>query len=340
MKQRSILKNAPNIDTLMSNTHHAPQKAQSVSPMVGDLQSKLSSLSGNTITLPVCGRNVAFKLETIPADKVEMATMVWLGNERDQELLNESALADLIPSFLTSGQQNPAFARRTAGIIEVADGSRRRKTAIITGSDYRVLVGELDDEQMQWLSQIGNDYRPTSAYERGKRYLRRLKEFDGNVKALAEAEGIDRNIVNRCMNTAGLPKEILSIFKHPGELSARAGDALSKIYQGHEQTMLDGARQLLRMKQAGEDFEPARIIQALQDFILVDKTEAPKTEKAYGDGVTAKYKGNFVTLKLDSRKIPSNLMKKIEALLESELGAAEQVNRDLDKLESIIKNKK
>nr|MBK4237290.1 ParB/RepB/Spo0J family plasmid partition protein [Enterobacter hormaechei] len=256
---------------------------------VGDLQSKLSALSGNSITLPVCGRNVAFKLETIPADKVEMATMVWLGNERDQELLNESALADLIPSFLTSGQQNPAFARRTSGIIEIADGSRRRKTAIITGSEYRVLVGELDDEQMQWLSQVGNDYRPTSAYERGKRYLRRLKEFDGNVKALAEAEGIDRNIVNRCMNTAGLPKEILSIFKHPGELSARAGDALSKVYQGNEQAMLDAARQLLRMKQAGEDFEPARIIQILQDVILVEKKGEPKSEKTYGDGVIAKY---------------------------------------------------
>lgn len=339
MKQRSMLKNAPNIDTLMSNTHHAPEKAQSVSPMVGDLQSKLSSLSGNSITLPVCGRNVAFKLETIPADKVEMATMVWLGNERDQELLNESALADLVPSFLTSGQQNPAFARKTSGIIEIADGSRRRKTAIITGRDYRVLVGELDDEQMQWLSQVGNDYRPTSAYERGKRYLRRLNEFDGNVKALAEAEGIDRNIVNRCMNTAGLPKEILSIFKHPGELSARAGDALSKIYQGNEQTMLDAARQLLRMKHAGEDFEPARIIQVLQDVILVEKKDESKTEKAYGDGVIAKYKGNFVTLKIDSRKIPSSLMKKIEALLESEL-SAEKVNQNLDKLENLIKNKK
>lgn len=339
MKNRSMLKNAPNIETFMSNNHNAPQKAPSVSPMVGDLQSKLSSLSGNSITLPVCGRNVTFKLETIPADKVEKATMVWLGNERDQELLNESALADLIPSFLTSGQQNPAFARRTSGIIEIADGSRRRKTAIITGSDYRVLVGELDDEQMQQLSQLGNDYRPTSAYERGKRYLRRLKEFDGNVKALAEAEGIDRNIVNRCMNTAGLPREILSIFKHPGELSARAGDALSKVYKGNEQTMLDGAKQLLRMKQAGEDLEPARIIQALQDFILVDKEETPKTEKKYGEGVVAKYKGSFVTLKVDSRKIPSNLIKKIEALLEAELGAAEQVNRDLDKLENIIKNK-
>lgn len=339
MKQRSILKNAPNIETLMSNTHHAPQKAPSVSPIVGDLQSKLGSLSGNSITLPVCGRNVSFKLETIPADKVEMATMVWLGNERDQELLNESALADLIPSFLTSGQQNPAFARRTSGIIEIADGSRRRKTAIITGSDYRVLVGDLDDEQMQWLSQVGNDYRPTSSYERGKRYLRRLKEFDGNVKALAEAEGIDRNIVNRCINTAKLPKEILSIFKHPGELSARAGDALSKVYQGNEQTMLDAARQLLRMKQAGEDFEPARIIQVLQDVTLVEKKSEPKTEKTYGEGVIAKYKGNFITLKIDNRKIPSNLMKKIEALLESEL-EAEKVNQNLDKLETLIKNKK
>ncbi|HFE8476993.1 TPA: ParB/RepB/Spo0J family plasmid partition protein [Escherichia coli] len=339
MKQRSILKNAPNIETLMSNTHHAPQKAPSVSPIVGDLQSKLGSFSGNSITLPVCGRNVAFKLETIPADKVEMATMVWLGNERDQELLNESALADLIPSFLTSGQQNPALARRTSGIIEIADGSRRRKTAIITGSDYRVLVGDLDDEQMQWLSQVGNDYRPTSSYERGKRYLRRLKEFDGNVKALAEAEGIDRNIVNRCMNTAKLPKEILSIFKHPGELSARAGDALSKVYQGNEQTMLDAARQLLRMKQAGEDFEPARIIQVLQDVTLVEKKSEPKTEKTYGEGVIAKYKGNFITLKIDNRKIPSNLMKKIEALLESEL-EAEKVNQNLDKLETLIKNKK
>ncbi|MHD0517859.1 hypothetical protein ACY1LM_01420 [Klebsiella pneumoniae] len=45
-------------------------------------------------------------------------------------------------------------------------------------------------KQMQWLSQVGNDYRPTSAYERGKKYQRRLNDFDGNVKALAEAEGV------------------------------------------------------------------------------------------------------------------------------------------------------
>ena len=35
----------------------------------------------------------------------------------------------LIPSFLLTGQQTPAFGRRVSGIIEIADGSRRRKAA-------------------------------------------------------------------------------------------------------------------------------------------------------------------------------------------------------------------
>ncbi|STX11984.1 plasmid-partitioning protein [Klebsiella pneumoniae] len=213
MKQRSILKKCP------QHRQHYEQDAPGarITACVTDggviCNASLVHYRETVLCWPVCGRNVNFKLETIPADKVEMATMVWLGNERDQDLLNETSLADLVPSFLTSGQQNPAFARKTAGIIEVADGSRRRKTAIITGCDYRVLVGDLDDEQMQWLSQIGNDYRPTSAYERGKKYQRRLKDFDGSVKALAEAEGVDRNIITRCINTAGLPKDIIAIFQ-------------------------------------------------------------------------------------------------------------------------------
>ncbi len=317
MKQRSLLKNAPDINRIMSNNHHTPEH-QPVSPIVGDLKRQLSSLTGNSITLPVCGRNVNFKLETIPADKVEMATMVWLGNERDQDLLNESSLADLIPSFLTSGQQNPAFARKVSGIVEVADGSRRRKAAILTGCDYRVLIGDLDDEQMHWLSQIGNDYRPISAYERGKRYLRKLNDFDGNVKALAEAENIDRNIITRCINTAGLPKDILAIFNHPGELSARAGDSLFKVYKKNMAAMSNAAHHLLAIKKNGEDLESSRIIQILSDSVLVGDEEKTKDEKKYGEGITARYKGNFVTIKIDSRKISKEILSRIELLLEEQ----------------------
>ncbi len=57
---------------------------------------------------------------------------VWSGNERVQELLTEDALDDLIPSFLLAGHQTPTFGRPVTGIIEVTDGSRRRKPAILT----------------------------------------------------------------------------------------------------------------------------------------------------------------------------------------------------------------
>lgn len=132
------------------------------------------------------------------------------------ELLTEDSLDDLIPSFLLTGQQTPAFGRRVSGVIEIADGSRRRKAAALTESDYRVLVGELDDEQMAALSRLGNDYRPTSAYERGQRYASRLQnEFAGNISALADAENISRKIITRCINTAKLPKSVVALFLTP-----------------------------------------------------------------------------------------------------------------------------
>ncbi len=111
-------------------------------PMVDSLIARVGAMArGNAISLPVCGREVKFTLEVLRGDSVESASRVWSGNERDQELLTEDALDDLIPSFLLTGQQTPAFGRRVSDVIEIADGSRRRKAAILTESDYRVLVG-------------------------------------------------------------------------------------------------------------------------------------------------------------------------------------------------------
>lgn len=172
------MKRAPVIPKHTLNTQPVEDTSLSTpaAPMVDSLIARVGVMArGNAITLPVCGRDVKFTLEVLRGDSVEKTSRVWSGNERDQELLTEDALDDLIPSFLLTGQQTPAFGRRVSGVIEIADGSRRRKAAALTESDYRVLVGELDDEQMAALSRLGNDYRPTSAYERGQRYASRLQ---------------------------------------------------------------------------------------------------------------------------------------------------------------------
>ncbi|WP_407239950.1 ParB/RepB/Spo0J family plasmid partition protein [Escherichia coli] len=184
-------------------------------PMVDSLIARVGAMArGNAITLPVCGRDVKF-YPLRCSGEIVLRRPLGYGQVMNVtgNCLPKTPLDDLIPSFLLTGQQTPAFGRRVSGVIEIADGSRRRKAAALTESDYRVLVGELDDEQMAALSRLGNDYRPTSAYERGQRYASRLQnEFAGNISALADAENISRKIITRCINTAKLPKSVVALF--------------------------------------------------------------------------------------------------------------------------------
>ncbi|EBW7041076.1 ParB/RepB/Spo0J family plasmid partition protein [Salmonella enterica subsp. enterica serovar Bonariensis] len=291
----------------------------SAAPMVDSLIARVGAMArGNSITLPVCGRDVKFILEAIPGDTVESVSYIWSGNERDQELLTEDSLDDLIPSFLLTGQQTPAFGRRVDGQIEVADGSRRRKAAILTSCDYRVLVGDLDDEQMDALSRLGNDYRPTSAYERGKRYAYRLEhEFGGNISSLSDAENISRKIITRCINTARLPKTVVALFTHPGELSARAGDLLFKSFTGKEKQLLQQTEFLHDKKKSGVMFEADEVVSLLTE-VLKDTSAGTRIQSSrhqFSPGASALYKGDKIVYNLDRSRISADCIEKIESIL-------------------------
>ena len=315
------MKRAPIIPkTASSATSVVADSEAPAAPMVDALIARVGSMAkGNTIILPVCGRDVKFVLETIPGKSVNSSTQVWIGNERDQDLLTEDSLDDLIPSFLLTGQQNPAFGRRNGDFIEVADGSRRRMTAILTSTDYRILVGDLDDEQMDALCKLGNDYRPTSAYERGNRYASRLQsEFGGNISALADAENISRKVITRCINTSKLPREVIALFSHPGELSARAGENLYRQFAENESLLSKKATELLEKKKSGFIFQTDEIIQELGDALKTSPgIKSPASlKRVFAPGATVVYKGNKVVFSLDRTKISQSYIKEVEDLLE------------------------
>lgn len=316
-----MMKRAPVIPKHTINTQAAEvtPSLTPTAPMVDSLIARVGTMArGNSITLPVCGKEVKFTLEAISSNLIETTSVVWAGNERDQELLTEDALDDLLPSFSLVGQQTPAFGRRVSNVIEVADGSRRRKAAILTSSDYMVLVGNLDDEQMLALSRLGNDYRPISAYERGHRYAQRLtNEFAGNISALADAENISRKIISRCINTARLPKSVVALFSHPGELSARAGESLFKSFIGKEELLKNKAMDLHEQKKAGVIFEADEVISLLT--AVLKKTPVsrvnPSSRHQFAPGASALYKGDKVILNLDRARLPADCIERIEAIL-------------------------
>ncbi|WP_447876437.1 ParB/RepB/Spo0J family plasmid partition protein [Serratia fonticola] len=312
MKRVPVLRHAPTIN--FDEDSVVPVRESDIlpsAPAVSPLSSRVSAMKGNSITLPVCGEDVIFVLKTISTDEIEVRTAVYAGNERLQDLLTESSLDDLLPSFQSSGQQSPAFGRSQNGLIEIADGSRRRKTAILASCEFKVLVGELNDAQMRWLSRIGNDYRPTSAYERGLRYARRLfSEFSGNVSHLAEAENISRKIIQRCIKTAELPIETLQLFANPNELSARSGDL---IYRFHESDFagLKILIQTLREQQSeGVTFSTEELLKRLMP---VTRTKPEVSVRRFAVGIEAKYSNNSVSFNLTDA--PASLIERIEMLL-------------------------
>ena len=193
------------------------------------LQKREAHAAGSTMIHKVMGSEIKFELVEIPAEKIELSTMVWLTNERDQELLDAHAVNDLIESFKEQGQQVPAFGRNVCGQIEIADGSRRRHTALETNQSFFVWVGDLSPEQMEYLSDIGNQYKETSAYEKGLRYEKLLK--NATQEEVSKAIGVTRKAMMRCVQTAQLPKEFIRSFTSPNELSARKGETLYKVYK-------------------------------------------------------------------------------------------------------------
>jgi ParB family chromosome partitioning protein len=200
---------------------------------------KLDEQVGNTLTKPVKGVEVTFTLKKIPAKKVDLSTMVWLENERDQELLDEFAISDILPTFKEYGQEVPAFGREECGVIQVADGSRRRFTAITAKSDFYIWVGDLSDDQMNYLSEVGNNYRPTSAYEQGQKALRLLNSGKSQEEA-SVAVGKGRRAMMREVYTAMLPKPFIKALPSPNDLSARQGETLFKAYKKLDEQQQDG----------------------------------------------------------------------------------------------------
>jgi ParB/RepB/Spo0J family partition protein len=179
------------------------------------------------------GRQITWELVQVPADKVELATMVWTGNERCQELLKPENLTHITATLGDHGNDEWAKGRRVLGIIEVADGSCRRAGCIQEGKPFNILVcNELTDEDMDYLTNIGNQYRQPSPWEKGRHYARLEKQL-GSLRQVeehlrAQGDRVSRRTISRCIKTAELPLEIIALLDSPSSLSPEVGAELAE----------------------------------------------------------------------------------------------------------------
>jgi ParB family chromosome partitioning protein len=263
------------------------------------------------------GIEVTFELVKVPAQEVEIITRVWHENERCQALLDHDAIADLVTTFYEHGQQVPAYGRKDGTNIEIADGSRRRFTAINTANDFYVWVGKLTDEQMSYLSQVGNQYKDTSAYEKGLRYLKLLDIPGTTQNEVAERIGLTRKAMMRCVYTARLPQVFIKCFESPNEVSARQGEQLFKQYaelnQEQKKLVIANSEKLYANK--NRKLGTKKMIVMFEEWC----GKGEKTEKSFpkklNNGTSISRKNERATINIP--KITDEKLKLIEDFIES-----------------------
>lgn len=226
------MKGAPTVAPV-TQTEALPGAAVGVNQVRARVQ--LSNIEAGTVDMPMPnGGTKPFKLVIVPAEQVEKKTMVSPLNERDQHLLTERALSDILPSVRQYGVSEPVMARDVNGVLEIAKGSRRRACAVHAGVDLPVLVGELTDEEVMALDRVSNYHLQPSPWERGRRYKKLVDRCGSLRKAemyLADVgEKVSRRDISRCIATYLLPVEIIAAFDCPNDLSARAGEELGNLW--------------------------------------------------------------------------------------------------------------
>lgn len=308
------MKNAPKLDDDNTETTQKSAKPSPAAPVVSQVTTRAPiqrTRPGDTYQRAVCGRLITFTLRAIPAAEVATKTRVWGTNERSQSHLTETSLDDILPSLRAHGQDVPAYGRQAPdGIIEAADGSRRRMGAILAPCDYLIWVADLSDAEMEHFTVIGNKHKATSAFERGIRYRRLLDEkIFSSQRELAAAENIDHKAIARCLATASLPPEIIALFPRLNDLSARAGESLSK---NRNDSMIAAAKS---MKGTSDDAE-----QIIAKLIAASTATKPPPAKLWNNDhwKIERKNGKGTTIEI-GEEIPEKVREKIESFIKKTL---------------------
>lgn len=190
--------------------------------------------AGSTFTdILYNGRQVTFKALVVPHAQIEKVTMVSAYNDRDQGSLTAEALGELAESMRINKQVVWAYGRELPeGVIEVAAGSRRRAGAILSGCDYKILVADLTDEEVEMLSIMENIYKAPGDLERGRRYRRLVRKLGSQRKVeshLAETgEKVSRRVIGRCIKAAELPACVVGCFHNVSDITGDIAETLHK----------------------------------------------------------------------------------------------------------------
>ncbi len=310
-----------------------------------ELQSQIESLKQEladqsqviSLKMPISGLTVDFKKRLVDPNLIDVSDE----NQREQSLLDLSAVADIFDSISDEGQSEPGYVRPiSGGRYELVSGSRRLFCVKnIPGRQYLALVGDIPDVDVRRLSRLENQQTPISVYERAISFqqdinAKKVKSWD----ALAAMEGLSSRQIKKYKALADLPIEIARSFDSPSDLSLEFADWLiSKIRRNAvvREKVLALADNLYRDKakrihQGEVKRSSVDIMSEYKRALRLKKPVQPTAKKpvvytnAKGKEVMKHTVSSKGTQKLEFVDVPQETLEKVMLMIQKEMGLATQ----------------
>lgn len=268
------------------------QSTLSTEKTIGDLRDQVNELKEKAGVheelMPVSKQLVKFRHAHIDPALIDVSPH----NKRIQSLLTPIAVNDILASIKTSGQQRPGVLRpKGEGRYELVDGSRRLFCVqLIGGKDYYAKIGDIPDEDIEALSDIGNQTLVISDYELGLKYLELLPNFRDEkslTRHLAHAEQVSESTIYRRLRVAKLPSWLVELYPTPNDIQVSEATTLANSCNdpAKEAALRSKAEELTRRKKIL--YEENQVILSPSD-ILRELKAALKQKKPQPDRTVLK----------------------------------------------------
>lgn len=170
------------------------------------------------------GRRIKFVSIYVTAEDLVDYTRIHPFNTRNQQVLTEEFVEDILPSIKVGGVTMPVKATRNSEdkSYEIFDGSRRRFAAIIAGKGLQIDYTDepLSELETIELSHITNLTKASSLHDQG-RYYQSLLDADPllSLNQLATREGVAASNISYAVYAfKKIPKEIYNIYPSKTEI--------------------------------------------------------------------------------------------------------------------------
>ncbi|KZN69673.1 ParB N-terminal domain-containing protein [Pseudoalteromonas luteoviolacea] len=274
-------------------------------------------------------RQIKLICKVIPWHNIDKDTSVYGKNRREQSLLNEKSVADILPAIREDGKNmHPALCWKQGTSMLVLSGSRRRKACLLAKADYVVFCSEdFTEDDAKALAVSSDQYIAPSLWELGKAYVQTRQKLQdsgkkGSYREIAGLEGVSHTAVADSIKAfEQIDREIVLMYPTPNHLGREVAKKLINALKESPEQFAGKVSGLAHAEFQTEPMSDEKRAIEITKYLTTFETENNNRNECLLENKFVKVQRSInsgaVTVKIDDKVLTEKRLEQLQKLLSS-----------------------